>query len=100
MKDAKKKRLGAGRVAFLANIEAFRLKINAGYTMQQVYDEHEDQLGISYTQFVNYVNLYIKKKPRNENEREETPKAVEAKTIRTDFKESKKRTDLFDKPKK
>ena len=60
----KKQRLGAGRVAFLARKEEIKTKIDAGYTMITVYEEHQNQLGISYGQFVNYVNKFIKNKPK------------------------------------
>lgn len=61
MKSSKEKRLGAGRVAFLARIEIFKEKILAGHTITSVFEEHEKELGIGYKQFVNYVNRYIKK---------------------------------------
>jgi|SRR5687768_6554806 len=62
MEKEKKQRLGTGRVAFLARKEEIKARIEAGYTMITVYEEHQKQLGISYGQFVNYVNRYIKKK--------------------------------------
>lgn len=63
MKSSKEKRLGAGRVAFLARIEIFKEKILAGHTIASVFEEHEKELGIGYKQFVNYVNRYIRSKP-------------------------------------
>lgn len=62
MKPPKKKRLGAGRVAFLARVGAIEEKINAGYTMAAIYENYRQQLGISYSQFVNYVNKFIRNK--------------------------------------
>ena len=61
--EPKKKRLGSGRVAFLARKEEIKTKIEAGYTMVSVYEEYEKQLGISYGQFVNYINKFIRSKP-------------------------------------
>lgn len=62
MEMEKKQRLGAGRVAFLARKEGIKTKIEAGYTMIAVYEEHQKELGISYGQFVNYVNKFIRNK--------------------------------------
>ena len=62
MEMEKKKRLGTGRVAFLARKDEIKARIEAGYTMVAVYEEHQKELGISYGQFVNYVNKYIKDK--------------------------------------
>lgn len=59
-----KKRLGAGRVAFLENIELFKEKIAAGHTMISVYEDNQQKLGVSYQQFVSYVNKFIRKKPK------------------------------------
>lgn len=112
MESAKKKRLGSGRVAFLARIEVFREKINAGHTMTTVYEDNQEQLGISYSQFVNYVNRYIRKKPTNETKSDQareasTPgsaekgsgkKQKEPEDGQPGFKSSEKRDDLF-KPK-
>lgn len=61
-----KKRLGTGRVAFLARIDVLQEKIKAGHTIAMLHDEYKKELGISYGQFLNYVNRYIRKKPENE----------------------------------
>ena len=50
---------GAGRVAFLARIEAIRQAIGEGYTLTAVYSDHEKHLGISYSQFARYVSKFI-----------------------------------------
>lgn len=70
MKSSKEKRLGTGRVAFLARIEIFKEKINAGHTIASVYEDHQEDLGIGYKQFVNYVNRYIKFEKQEEKKRE------------------------------
>ena len=62
MEPSEDKRLGAGRVAFLARIDTFREMIEAGNTMQVIYEKYQSHLGIGYNQFVNYVNRYIRKK--------------------------------------
>jgi hypothetical protein len=110
MEPSKEKRLGTGRVAFLARIGVFTVKINAGHTMRMVYEDHQDELGISYSQFVNYVNRYIRKIPNETkpNQAKETPatktgdkesnKPKEAEFGQPEFKSSGKRDDLF-KPK-
>ncbi len=50
---------GAGRVAFLARIEAIRKAISEGYTLTAVYSDHATHLGISYSQFARYVSKFI-----------------------------------------
>lgn len=76
MKSSKEKRLGAGRVAFLARVEIFKQKIEAGHTMQEVYDEYQKDLGISYSQFAFYVNRYIKGEVKNEVKPQQTKEPV------------------------
>lgn len=61
---------GAGRVAFLARIEAIGKAISEGYTLTVVYNDHQKHLGISYSQFARYVSKFIsqdKRTPRNEH---------------------------------
>lgn len=101
MEDAKKKRLGAGKVAFFARIDKIKARIDARHTMITVYEEFEKDLGISYGQFVNYVNKEIKGKTNDENkgkkpEEEVKPAAVDSGI--PEFKRSGKRNDLY-KPK-
>lgn len=75
--ETPKKRLGAGRVAFLARKEEIKTKIEAGYTMVAVYEEHQKQLGISYGQFVNYINKFIRRKPEEKQLATTEPKIAE-----------------------
>jgi len=72
MEPPKKKRLGAGRVAFLARVGAIKEMIDEGHTMAAVYEKYSSQLEISYSQFVNYVNKFIRKKqePKQTESRE------------------------------
>ncbi len=87
MKSSKEKRLGAGRVAFLARVEIFKQKIEAGHTMQEVYDEYQKDLGISYSQFAFYVNKFIRNKP-DENKGEkpaDKPKEKDSKQPKQKF---------------
>lgn len=85
MKSTKVKRLGAGRVAFLARIEIFKEKIIAGHTIASVFEEHEKELGgIGYKQFVNYVNKFIRSKSSGDNDRAAAEKdSKEKRPIRT-----------------
>jgi hypothetical protein len=62
MEEGKKKRLGAGRVAFLARKDAIKEKVDAGHTLITVYEEYQKDLGIGYVQFLNYVAKFIKPK--------------------------------------
>lgn len=57
-----KKRIGTGRVAFLARVDAIREKIKAGHTVAMLHDEYKKEIGIEYGQFLNYVNRYIRRK--------------------------------------
>lgn len=70
MKSSKDKRLGDGRVAFLARVEVIKEKIDAGHTMASIYEDYQKQLGIGYKQFVNYVNRFIRNKQANHKENE------------------------------
>ncbi len=72
MEEVKKKRLGAGRVAFLARKEEIKELLDAGHTIITVYEKYQKRFGISYGQFVNYVNKFIKEKP-TEKKLEEVP---------------------------
>jgi|SRR5687768_3060657 len=101
MKASKEKRLGAGRVAFLARRDVFREKIEAGHTMATVYEEYEKQLGISYSQFVHYVNRYIRSKPDGDKPGIEATNKEPVKKPeygQPKFKRTENRDDLF-KPK-
>lgn len=94
MELEKKKRLGAGRVAFLARKEAIKAKIDAGHTMITVYEEHQKQLGIGYGQFVNYVNKFIRSKPSEAKSPEERKlKKPEPGDDRPGFKSSTRKLD-------
>lgn len=53
-------RWGAGRVAFLANIDKFRALLDAGHTARSIYDDHADVLGIGYQQFIKLIGKHIK----------------------------------------
>jgi hypothetical protein len=64
-----KKRLGTGRVAFLARADAIREKIKAGHTVAMLHDEYKNEMGINYGQFLNYVNRYIRRKQDGDNDR-------------------------------
>jgi len=50
-----KPRLGTGRVASLAHLETIRKEVEAGWSMQAVYDTHGPKLGITYSRFIRYV---------------------------------------------
>lgn len=78
MKPSKDKRLGAGRVAFLARVEVIREKIDAGHTMASIYEDYQKPLGIGYKQFVNYVNKFIRDKPATEKEKDKSDRPAPA----------------------
>lgn len=52
-------RRGAGRVAFLAHIEAIRKAVNEGWPATAIYDQHKGNVGITYSQFARYIARYI-----------------------------------------
>lgn len=56
---AKKPRRGAGKVAFLAHLETFKELFQAGHEQRTVFDQYENELGISYSQFNRYHAKYI-----------------------------------------
>lgn len=56
---ANKPRRGAGKVAFLAHLEAFKEMFKAGHGQRTVFDQYESELGISYSQFNRYHAKYI-----------------------------------------
>lgn len=67
---------GAGRVAFLARVDAIRKAISEGYTLTVVYNDHQKHLGISYSQFARYVSKFIsqdKRTPRNDHAQDTDP---------------------------
>lgn len=72
----KKKRLGTGKIAFLAREAAIREKIEAGYTVAMLHDEYKNEIEINYGQFLNYVNRYIRRKPEENSAAEPESKAV------------------------
>lgn len=62
MGTPKEKLPGAGRVAFLARLDEFRVLIEAGWPITVVYEHHGgDNTGLSYSQFTRYVGKYIRK---------------------------------------
>jgi len=75
MEPPKKKRLGAGRVAFLARVGAIKEMIDEGHTMAAIHEKYSSQLEISYSQFVNYVNKYIRKKQEPRQTESPEPRA-------------------------
>jgi hypothetical protein len=51
---------GAGRVAFLAHIEAIQTAVDEGWPLTAIYERHKAELAITYSQFARYVARYIK----------------------------------------
>ena len=68
-----KPRQGTGRVASLAHLEAIRTEVEAGWTMQAVYDTHGPKLGITYSQFIRYVSRFVKEKTPGRQEPKQEP---------------------------
>lgn len=61
------KHRGAGRVAFLARVEEFKELHSKGYPLLSMYEKHEAELGISYSQFARYVAKYVRSPPAHEH---------------------------------
>lgn len=78
---------GAGRVAFLANQDKIAADLKSGYTVRKVYDQIENRLCISYSQFTRYVNKYIRV---NSNDGLGPHKKTEVKTKPPEIKATKK----------
>lgn len=81
MKPLKDKRLGAGRVAFLARVGVIKEKINAGHTMASIYEDYQRDLGIGYKQFVNYVNKFVRDKPSAEDEKDKPERSAPSEKV-------------------
>ena len=58
--STKKGRKGAGRVAFLANLDGIKKMIEAGHPLVSVFEEYESKLSIKSGQFGKYVRKYVK----------------------------------------
>ena len=54
---------GAGRVAFLARLDAIRAKLMQGATLATVYAEYRGALGVGYSGFVKLVDRYVGDRP-------------------------------------
>ena len=48
-----------GRIRFFALRDGIRQCLDAGYSLILTYEEHEERLGMSYSQFVRYVSRFI-----------------------------------------
>lgn len=55
-----------GRVAFLARVSGIREMVEAGYPLLTIYQQHESDIGISYSQFSRYVARYIRSHKRHD----------------------------------
>jgi hypothetical protein len=60
---------GAGRVGFLARQEGIKTMLEAGHPLLAIYQQYEKDMSISYSQFVKYVNKFIRSKPSGNNDR-------------------------------
>lgn len=60
MKEPKKAIRGSGRVAFLARLEGIKTMVQEGHPLLSIYQTYESDLPFRYSQFVKYVNRYIK----------------------------------------
>lgn len=47
-------------MGFLAWRDEFAKLIEAGHTLRSIYTDHQDGIGIGYTQFTRYVTHYIR----------------------------------------
>ena len=61
---------GHGRVAFLPLLEDIRKLLKDGYPLIFIYNRHQQQLGIGYTQFTKYIHRYLKTDNFSENKKE------------------------------
>lgn len=58
--EQERRRRGFGRVRFIANIEAIRSGVDAGYPLVAIYERHKGELDLSYQQFARYVAQFIR----------------------------------------
>ncbi len=52
---------GIGRVAFLAHLPAIQQGVDEGWPLTALYEKHQAELVITYSQFARYVARYITK---------------------------------------
>lgn len=57
---------GIGRVTFMAHLAEITAELDAGASLKAIHENHRDRLGISYSQFVNYVDRIIRHRARNQ----------------------------------
>lgn len=50
---------GAGRVAFIAHLDAIKHELDQGWPMTTVYGKFEKEIGVSYHQFRRYVKKFL-----------------------------------------
>ncbi|WP_168409166.1 TraK family protein [Erwinia amylovora] len=50
---------GAGRVAFIAHLDAIKNELDQGWPMTTVYGKFEKEIGVSYHQFRRYVKKFL-----------------------------------------
>ncbi|MCT2388848.1 TraK family protein [Erwinia pyrifoliae] len=50
---------GAGRVAFIAHLDAIKNELDQGWPMTVVYSKFETEIGVSYHQFRRYVKKFL-----------------------------------------
>ncbi|MDH0187692.1 TraK family protein [Stenotrophomonas sp. GD03993] len=83
MSTPEKKSRGGGRVAFLKHRESIRELIEAGHVARSIYDQlgGDEKLGISYSQFMRYVNKFIT--PGKSHDIQATPPPHPAPGVRT-----------------
>lgn len=63
MADRSQRRRGHGRVAFLAHREEIRVALQEGWPRAAVHGRMRQVLGMSYQQFVRYVDRYLADAP-------------------------------------
>ncbi len=58
-------------MASLAHLETIRKEVEAGWTMQSVYDTPGPKPGITYSKFIQYVSRFVKEKRPGRQERKQ-----------------------------
>lgn len=61
---------GDGKIKFMAHLDTFKELLAAGHQQRKIFEQHESELGMSYSQFNRYVNQYIRAKATDGHQKE------------------------------
>ena len=101
MDDGHEPKRYVGRQSFIAKLDEIKAALDKGTTRKIIFEDFENQLGISYPQFCRYVKRYavetITEEQAPKKQSAEQPKAAESKqpSSTTEKKEKPKSNEAF-----